>query len=307
MSEHHDEQPSEGHSVVSSSSVVALAQRFVIKAVESSGHEEAARWLRQWPELLGDKAGQGVKKLFAKKAQGENITEKDKEELSEALKANPTEAAAVVGVLTTDLLEGTLDAASEREAILNTYKSSLEVICAYMAKATTSVALSGFLHEPNCISYWQFERKNLEFGSLGDFLYPNGLQIYFLYEEPTEERILQLNMLIRDDANRHLTLELYDFQSNDRVAKLEKIEETRVITKRLRPDRANLPKPKRVGGLRHGTDYDEPVEESSWINPGKSTLSALIESLQVAKEAQTYRHKELQNDARNAAQKKAGA
>jgi hypothetical protein len=283
---------SEGHSPISTGSVAALAQRFAIKALEASGHKEIAHWVKEWPEILGDKAGLTFQKLFAKKAKGEALTEQDKRDLAKSLDENPKEAAAFLGVLTADLLEGTLDAETERKAILDSYRAVFEIICAYLAKSKSSLALKGFLHDEHCISYWHFDRSNLLFSDGQEYLYPNGVDVYFGYEEPTDERLLELNLAIRDSPTRHLAPELFDFDQNDSIAKLSRVYETNIATARLRRDRENLPKPVPNPVFRRsgGTDYSRPVEEVVGIPAGAPALIAMVDSLSLAKQAQVSRY-----------------
>jgi hypothetical protein len=283
---------SEGEPIVSVGTLSELAQRFIIRAVASSGHEEIAHWIEEWPELLGDKVGAALKNVLQKSAQGESVTENDTRSVADALSKDPKSAATLLGLLTADLLEGAEDADSQRKTILQTYRSVLEVICTFMIRSTTSLALKGFIHREDCISYWHFERKNLQFAWSGtDYLYPNGLQVYFIEGAPDDSLIASLNKQIRDDPERHLPAELYDFKHKPDVAELEHIYETKVTFNRLNqnasaPAASGKPDP---FGLNAFSRQDEVSEYSQGIPSDLTALKGLIDSLFLAKAAQKGR------------------
>jgi hypothetical protein len=283
---------SEGEPIVSVGTISTLAQRFAIRTLESSGHEQIAHWIKEWPELLGDKAGAAIKELLQKRAKGESVTQKDTNKVAEALSNNPRAAATLLGLLTADLLEGAADAETQRKTILQTYKSVLDVICTFMASNTTSVVLKGFIHREDCISYWNFERKNLEFSSGGtDHLFPNGLEVYFIEEPPDDKRIASLNMDIRDDPQRCLPAEFYDFERDCRIAKLEHIYEAKITFNQLDPNIPPSANPKKDDpfGLGAFSGSNRVSQYSQRIPPDLAGLKGLVDSLFVAKAAQEDR------------------
>jgi hypothetical protein len=281
-------------SPISTGSLVSLALRFAMKALESSGNERAkklAHLIDKAPEILGEKTGLYVKSLLEKRAAGKELTKEDSDGLSEKLSESPEQSAAVLGFFTAELLEGAHDAATERKEILNSYNSIFEIICIYMRQTKSSVALKGFIHDEHCISYWHFDRSNLEFSLSGDYLFPNGLEIYLLHEEPTDHQLALLNLEISDSASGHLPQNKYEFTKTDLVSKVEKIYKASILFIRLHPDRESLPKrtkePLFGGSL--GTDYSKPIGFTTSIPPGSQYLIGLIESLYIAREAQMYR------------------
>jgi len=288
-----DEQPrpSESHSIISADTIIGLVQRFAMKALESSGHEQIAHWIKEWPEILGDKAGLAIKELLEKRQRGQPITKEDTHKVAETLAQNPRAAATLLGLLTADLLEGAADAESRRKTILQTYSSVLEIVCAYMARNTTSVALKGFIHREDCISYWHFERDNLEFSLISDVsLYPNGLEVYFRDESPDDERIASLNKDISDDPDRHLPAELYDFKHDGKITKLEQIYQNKVTLNRRDPAE-QIPKPKKEDpfGLEASLRQSRIPENSQPIPRDLPGLKGLVDSLYLAKKAQDSR------------------
>src|SRR2546425_5810136 len=143
----------EGHSPVSAASLSAFAQRFLVETLKSSGHEQWARWIKEWPEILGDKTGRALKNMLDKQTKGEAITPEEKHEFERALEEEPKEAATLLGLLIADVLHGTVDATEERKQILKLFNLAFDIICGYMRTATTSLALKGFIHNEKCIAY----------------------------------------------------------------------------------------------------------------------------------------------------------
>jgi hypothetical protein len=275
-----DHPATEGKSVVSADTVITLVERFTVSALKSSGNERIAQWIEQWPEILGGKAGVAIKRLLEKRAKGQVITQNDTKEVTQELADDPRAAATLLGLLTVDLLEGAMDAQSRRKAILQTYGAVLEVICTYMAGHTTSVVLKGFIHREDCISYWHFERSNLEFSWSGsDHLFPNGLKVYFRDEEPDDERVFNLNLEIADDPDHHLPQEFYDFEHDPKVAQLDEIYDTKITFHQLDP--AAGPRKKDPLGL----TLSDTLEYSQKIPGDLAGLKGLIDSLVHAHEA----------------------
>jgi hypothetical protein len=188
----HSEHSEHSHddSRVSPTSIAGMISRIVARALRDSGYKKGEVIVTQWPEIVGGKIGQLIRKIQGKQAKGEEITPEEAQELTEALEQNPREAATLLGLLTADLVRDTVDAKSERKAVLDAFKTILGIVCTYMRTATTSLALSGFLHDQNCISYWHLTGKNPEVSNCNDqYLFPNGLEVYIRHEEPTAERI----------------------------------------------------------------------------------------------------------------------
>jgi hypothetical protein len=92
-------QHSEGDSLVSASNVTAILMRIAGSALQASGHKEASRLLKNWPEIIGSKIGKPFNRIQEKKNKGEEITRQDKQALEKALNENPKEAATLLGLL----------------------------------------------------------------------------------------------------------------------------------------------------------------------------------------------------------------
>ena len=130
MSDPHDHSD-EGDSPISSGSVVALAQRFVVKTLETSGNErlkKLGKGIKNAPELLGEKAGRMLAALLEAAGAGKPISEESKREFTKELETSPKEAAAILGFLTAELFDDAMDSTSERIALLEYYRSTLNLI-----------------------------------------------------------------------------------------------------------------------------------------------------------------------------------
>ena len=307
MTEHRD--PSSDHDSPISSGTIALAQRFVISSLEHSGNpklKRLGRVIKKFPEMAGQKVGPILGKIFGSVEKGEPIKTEDKENLLKTMEQHPQEATAILGLLTADLLAGGGDAASERQALLEYYRSSLTLVCAAMASRTTSVALRGFLHDDRFVSYWHFERNNLQFSmpAYSEVLFPNGLDVYFLELEPTDENLTTLNRLIRDNPERHLDKALYDINSNDSISQLDTIYETKLTFRKLDKDRSKTAKTEPDPlGFRLASDPGSPVKFESPIPPEPDAVVAMLESLNIALAAQDYRLDEAREGQRRLAEK----
>jgi len=90
---------------------------------------------------------------------------------------------------------------------------------------------------------------------------------------------------------------LYDFEHDGNVAKVERVCETKIVTKQLYPDRATLPTPaKGPFGELKGKDFGKPIDFDTEIPEGAPGLTTLVDSLYAAREAQEgYRKQVAQN------------
>ena len=192
-----------------------------------------------------------------------------------------------MGLTLGNIVDSTKDAESQLKANLSSYAVVLDIICATMAKAGTSLALKGFLHDAKCISYWHIrDRGKPSFLRLSDSLAPNDLEIYFLEEEePTPKILAGLNEKIRRDSKRHLPAAAYDYKHDNTVAKLLKVLETDVTTSQLHPNPSEL-KTDRPDPFNTAPDPTKPIEFVTQIPPRSPNLIPMFESLYEAMKAQ---------------------
>jgi hypothetical protein len=276
--------------VLSPTTIISIVSQVVTSGLEEAGYKDASRVIKTWPKLLGKNTVRLLKNIFDKKKQGKPITPEEHEELAQELQKDQRDAAVLLGLLTAGILDDTLDAKTARKAVLESYNVAFNLVCAYMTAATTSVALRGFIHDKECISYWERAGNTPKFSLInGDYLYPFGLDVYVLYEEPTDVRLAELNQRIYKSYDRRLPAPEFNIKTNERVAVLEKVLETSIVIKRLDPDRADKPPREKdpIFGSK-GIDYNEPVEIELDIEPGAPALIGLTQSLTAAKAVQHY-------------------
>jgi hypothetical protein len=286
-SENHD--PHEHNSGTSHripSSATAMATRTLLSFLRAAGYEDLADYIAKLPEHVGEALGAPLKRVKNKAKNGDAINPADEKELTEAMTQHPQETVTALGLLLTHVGSNVVDADSERKKSLQSYALVLNTICDFMAKAQTSVALRGFLHDANCVSYWHIRgRGNPTFSQLSDSLVPFDLEVYFIRAEPSAELLASLNETIRRSSNRHLPSDLYDYEYNHDIAKLNKIYETNITTSELHPSPNELktPKPDPFG---LAPDPNKPMEFVTQIPSKVPSLIPMFESLFEAKKAQ---------------------
>jgi hypothetical protein len=113
----------------------------------------------------------------------------------------------------------------------------------------------------------------------------NDFKIYLFFEEPTEERLQELNEEISRNK-QHLYPSRYEYRTVGTVALLTQIEETTIQTQRLHPDRDSKAAQPRFQDALFGTDYTKPVTIDYQITTGAPSLPGMIESLQEADKVQ---------------------
>jgi hypothetical protein len=264
----------------------AFAARTFLSFLRASGHEDWAKFIAELPERVGETLGRPLNRVKEKVEKGEAISIADEKDLNTAIAEHPQEAAAALGLLLTHLVTITVDADTERRRTLDAYALVLNTICDVIGKAKTSVALRGFLHEANCVSYWHIPgRGNPEFSHLSDSLYPLGLEVYFIRTEPTPETLFTLNDTIRRNSQRRLPAEFYDYEHSSEIAKLLKIYETNITTSELHPHPDELTS-ERPDPFNLGHDPYKPMEFVTQIPSKAPNLIPMLESLFEARGAQ---------------------
>ena len=284
------EHPGDG-SPVSVGGVVSIVGRVVSSMAKELGYPQVEEIIKNGPEKLGEKLA-GPFRRFAKKPDGTPAEPRSSEELAQdekvvadALQENPREAAMLLGQILGLALEGGLDADDERTAILKSYAAVLGMVSTVAMQLKTSLALRGFLNGSDFISYWHYKAQSakptweMDDGALRPGY---GIEIYFFFDEPTEERLQELNTQIRRLPKRQLNDDAIDVYKNDNVAKLTHVYELSVQYQRLNPDR----KPAAPFG-------NSPISYTSTIQDGAPGLPAMIESLFAALASQGHHRREL--------------
>ncbi|MBV9154840.1 MAG: hypothetical protein JO097_01160 [Acidobacteriaceae bacterium] len=269
----------EGQSPAAPTNITALATRIIVSALESAGYTQAATLIQKWPELIGKEIGKPIRNIRDKQAKGEIITTADKQELNIAIQRNPREAELLLGPIVASSVDATLTADDERHQIFVAYTFALNAICEYMTKAKTSLALRGFLHSENCISYWHLTGTAAAFSFSSGCLAPIDFQIYLLDYQPSSSELATLNEEIRRNSLRHLSVEKYDYEKDQRISLVTEIHELKIRFFKLHPKRHDLIREKKASSI----DYSRPTAWDCQIPIGAPALLRLFESLFEAK------------------------
>jgi hypothetical protein len=187
------------------------------------------------PEKLGDVVGGAIGKIIRRRRSGEVITREDEIALEKAIDATPTAVSAILGDAVAVLIDDTVSKEGDSESILAGYSFICDLICVAMSSRKTSLALSGFLHDNQCISYWHLSGATPRFESNGGTLKPRDLSVYLLYDRPADD-VVKLNNIIRYDRNRQLEEKVFDYHHDKNVALVERIEDVRVAIRKLDPN-----------------------------------------------------------------------
>jgi hypothetical protein len=260
--------------------------RIARSAAREMGYEEVAKIIDTWPELVGKAIAAPHNKIRDLLAEGKPVPPELAAEAQRAIEEHPEEAVLLYGPLLAAGFDGALGAAAERRRILALYRRHLDTIAGLAAQMETSLALRGFLHGADCISYWHRARaRGGAFEERGDRLEPPvGLDIYLLDFEPTDEAIAELNRLIRKSDTRTLPKAVWDHYERAHAGKLARIEEGRLIVNRLKGE---------AGGAAKAEARDDPFEFRPMprdvaieIPPGAPGLTPMLESLFAARQVQ---------------------
>ena len=269
---------------------VGIVSRIVASAAKTMGHEKLAALVKRWPELVGEQIGKPLRKLEEYVTNGKSVPPEVDQEIHEAIEANPEEALALMGPVMAEGFEGVGDAQAERIFILDSYTGVLNIAASQMAARKTSLVLRGFLHDPDCVSYWHFKgfgacRFKGEYSFGQHAIRPDvGLEIYALKTTPSDESLDLLNREIRRSSDRQLPPELWDISTVEGVSLLKEIRETELVVERINPDLVTEQE-KGKGDFA----LSIPQRTKSYIIPipdGPSALPAMLESLFPALDAQ---------------------
>jgi flagellar hook-basal body complex protein FliE len=292
MTDHSDSSHEPGHPSAPASSISASVLRLGAAIFRGAGYTKTADAITGWPELLGGKIGEALKKLRNAESSGQPITMDAEKELENAMKENPAEAAQVLGAVMASVVGQPLSAEAESKQILDSYSFVLDTVADAMAASQTSFALRGFVNRADCISYWHRNLEKPKFLKSAKYLQPGNFDIFLLELEPTPKDLETLNILIRRDRQRHLPAELYDYRNNGAFMKLKEIRELEIAVDMLHPQREELklkPDP-----LHMNFKYDFPTEFTFEIPFGAPDLAGVFESFFEAKRIQDLPRTELE-------------
>ena len=225
----------EEHHHAPSASLTSAVIRMAAATAKAAGYVKVGTLITDWPEITGTKLGELIRKLRNAEQSGKTVTAAEQAEIEKALEANPQAAAQLLGLVVSSSSQKVLDAAEERRQILASYKLVLDLITSAMTQRQTSYALKGFLHNPECISYWKRSVGSAEFVG-DDSLYCNGFEVYFINVDPSLEKLQALNEFIRRSESRHLPNDYEDYRHNQGIVRLMRVRELEVEVEELQPD-----------------------------------------------------------------------
>ena len=221
--------------------------------------------------------------ILDNKAAGKTSTPEQNKEIQEAVAADPEVARAVLGGALANAVGGEegITAAQERQQLLGAYAQTLNLITTVCESRETSLALHGFLHRDDCISYWELRGgKSSGWTVHGDRITPPfNIKVYLHFVEPSLENLVDLNLRIRNSSTRRLPD--VDVRKNSDWALVENIGELSVAYERLDPDRPTDPNNifDSLPSARRKTDT---------IPPGARATLPLLASLETAITTQGY-------------------
>lgn len=276
----HDSEDS-GNAPTVPTSVVGLAMRTVLAAIEETGNKKTADAIRNAPEGIGKGIGAVINKLMGKRNRGETITEQDRQAIATELANDPHAAQQVVGLAVTAAMQGSTDA-SQQANILDSYNGIFTLICDLMAEAKTSLALHGFLQGDDCISYWHLAGEHPRFQRHKSLLSPVDLDVYILWnQEPTADSLATMNETIQRNK-KSLPQELYNYRKDRGIAKLEDVEEYSIRVKRLATEEELAQEQDKI----FGKGFDIPRDVKYMIPTEAATLPPMFESVLAALDVQ---------------------
>lgn len=159
----------------------------------------------------------------------------------EEIKQLANDSPAAIQSLLVASLDVPQSASEETSQILESYVAVLNPIAEALRSLETSIALRGFLHDAECVSYWHLankQEKDAAFRKVGNHLViGGGFEIYILNVYPTDDVLDALNATIRSERSRQLPSGFCDYRRDESVGKLEDVHELSVTLRQLDPER----------------------------------------------------------------------
>ncbi len=246
-----------------------LAIDFVRGALEGAELEHLAALLTA--KGAGRATGELFLQIFKKyrKADG-TLKEVPLEDMRQIARSEPQ----VIGALFSLPQTSPQTAYDERKATLEIYVKSLNIVGTEIAKKKTSIALHGFLHCEDCISYWDYgtigvgDNATKVDGSAINTRYRP--EIYVIKMDPSDENLEQFNKAIRDKEVRRIPIKEVNAEELGEIVQVVRVDELMVD---VQP----------VGSV--GSDSIRREK----IPPGLPGLKRMIQSLPKALEVQGQR------------------
>jgi hypothetical protein len=246
-----------------------MLQALLIGVVRGMAGPELAEWVDNLPGKLGQEVGALVRANLDPNG-----------ELSREGTAKLREWLSVSSDRSQDLLAGLsgriTNSPEASDSLIPDYLAAISFVIRNMVEIKRPIVLQGFFHTPHCISYWHFNQNDFSYIKLpetdGDVIncYGNP-DIYIIEEEPSEDRLRDLNLQVRQRPDHALPFTLYGTYST--AKKVQRIGEFAVEFGGL--------------GILGSSTADIPLEADG--------LMAMLTSVQLAREAQGSPKRRLSN------------
>jgi hypothetical protein len=180
---------------------------FTVGVIRGMGGPDLKDWVSNLPGKLGQEIGAIVKRNLDPDGR---LTARGAEQVREVLDQAPEQLGNVVASLLRSVPEGTSD------SLIGPYLDVLNFVVAALRRLGRLLVLRGFLHRPDCISYWHFGQRDSD--QISDFrkhpnldliMSPLSPRVYVLDEAPTDERVKELNLCIRTNPSHTLEYPTY--------------------------------------------------------------------------------------------------
>jgi hypothetical protein len=267
--------------------------RIAASFLNELGYARAAEIITRWPEMFGQTLAKPFRQIQALTSRGEAIPAELEAEARAAIAQDEARALPLLGVLFAAALEDVTDADSERAIVLSSYRHCLGLIADVVIGYKTSLALRGFLHRDDCVSYWRFEASLFEdvFAQseteIGMVLLP-AVVIYLLDIDPSDDNLAALNKRIRRDPGRRLPDRLDDHGLCTHAQRVQTISEFSIVVRQSCADEL-LDDPCDFKEAR----FDETLTHD--VPDGAPTIEPLLVSLVPALRAQSEHLAQLRN------------
>jgi hypothetical protein len=184
--------------------------KFVLAMLRGLGGPDLQKWLDDLPKSLGEEIG----KIIRAHVGGDGkITDSGFQELSDWLKINLDK----VPELFSSLLRGQPDMGHRGSSIIESYLLVLNAVTAAATEIGRPLVLKGFLHTPQCLSYWHrdgggsFSVRPFTKHPELDVISCHGttLAIHIMETDSSFERVRDLNRAIRKSDFHRLDHDIY--------------------------------------------------------------------------------------------------
>jgi len=254
------------------SGTVGVLLRIALDALEKAGYKRLADRIRNVPSLASDILAKLIKVVFGSIARGTPIDDEAAKKIETILESTQRlttgeESHPQKPINVSIPVEPTL---------LELYAQVFGIVCDAMKHGNFSLALRGFVHDPDCISYWHLKGASPTFSAISNYLYPNNLEVYIINGRDNSPKELDsLNKSIRRGQAPGFINNINDAT----VVQVHHVYEFDLEVRGLRPDRDELMKRPDPFNIRI-LDYNQPqLFTIPFGDDNKSGLLGMLDSL----------------------------